>query len=405
MKTTILAIAMAMIPGAIWAAPARVTPQDALSAAKEAFDDYNPSLARKHIEECRKAMKRTRKTALTEAADSLEERVDRLESMMQRVEQIVVIDSITVDKEAFFETYRLSPSAGGLYSPATLPEEFDVADNTVVYMPENGQSIIWGSNSGLMESVRFTDGTWDTPTPAGEILDQGGTANFPFALTDGITLYYATQGDDSMGGYDIYISRRNDNGDFLTPQNMGMPYNSPYDDYMLAIDENSGLGWWATDRNRIPDSLTVYVFVPAQMRVNVEVSDPNLARLARLSDISLTRNEGVDYDAMLRQRLPKASPADTEAGSVFSIDIAGKVYTTLADFSNPDAKSAMAEYLAADAALRRLTSSLDGLRWKYAAGDRSVGHDIIEGEAEQVRLRKRMQTLRNSAVRMETKTR
>ena len=47
-------------------------------------------------------MKRTRKTALTEAADSLEERVDRLESMMQRVEQIVVIDSITVDKEAFF---------------------------------------------------------------------------------------------------------------------------------------------------------------------------------------------------------------------------------------------------------------------------------------------------------------
>ena len=65
----------------------------------------------------------------------------------------------------------------------------------------------------------------------------------------------------------------------------------------------------------------------------------------------------------------------------------------------------LAEYLAADAALRRLTSSLDGLRWKYAAGDRSVGHDIIEGEAEQVRLRKRMQTLRNSAVRMETKTR
>ena len=72
---------------------------------------------------------------------------------------------------------------------------------------------------------------------------------------------------------------------------------------------------------------------------------------------------------------------------------------------NFQAGSAMAEYLAADAALRRLTSSLDGLRWKYAAGDRSVGHDIIEGEAEQVRLRKRMQTLRNSAVRMETKTR
>ncbi len=244
--------------------------------------------------------------------------------------------------------------------------------------------------------------------PMDSTLAEGADSAFPFLMPDGVTLYFANNGGNSLGGYDIFMTRRSDDADgrsYMQPQNIGMPYNSPYDDYMLAIDENSGLGWWATDRNRIPDSLTVYVFVPAQMRVNVEVSDPNLARLARLSDISLTRHEGVDYDAMLRQRLPKASPADTEAGNVFSIDIAGKVYTTLADFSNPDAKSAMAEYLAADAALRRLTSSLDGLRWKYAAGDRSVGHDIIEGEAEQVRLRKRMQTLRNSAVRMETKTR
>ena len=192
--------------------------------------------------------------------------------------------------------------------------------------------------------------------PMDSTLAEGADSAFPFLMPDGVTLYFANNGGNSLGGYDIFMTRRSDDADgrsYMQPQNIGMPYNSPYDDYMLAIDENSGLGWWATDRNRIPDSLTVYVFVPAQMRVNVEVSDPNLARLARLSDISLTRNEGVDYDAMLRQRLPKASPADTEAGSVFSIDIAGKVYTTLADFSNPDAKSAMAEYLAADAALRR----------------------------------------------------
>ncbi len=392
---------MAMIPGAIWAAPARVTPQDALSAAKEAFDDYNPSLARKHIEECRKAMKRTRKTALTEAADSLEERVDRLESMMQRVEQIVVIDSITVDKETFFETYRLSPSAGGLYSPATLPEEFDVADNTVVYMPENGQSIIWGSNSGLMESVRFTDGTWDTPTPAGEILDQGGTANFPFALTDGITLYYATQGDDSMGGYDIYISRRNDNGDFLTPQNMGMPYNSPYDDYLLAIDEETGTGWWATDRNRLGDRITIYVFIPSSMRINHPVNAPDLASRARLDNYRATWPDGADYAGLL-DRIDNIEDSHADNSPDFTLALPdGRVYTRWSDFKSPVARRLMEQYVDAleeEAADCRM---LEDMRERFKPGDQKSATRIRQMELKAKRSAATLKSLMNQVIMAE----
>ena len=81
-------------------------------------------------------------------------------------------------------------------------------------------------------------------------------------MSDGITLYYANDGDNTLGGYDIFMTRKGDDGRFLQPQNIGMPYNSPYDDYMLAIDEVTGAGWWATDRNQIPDSVTIYVFVP-----------------------------------------------------------------------------------------------------------------------------------------------
>lgn len=412
---TLMAIGLPEQAGEPLQTAARRNVVDAFGAlAERALTMYDVETASENLDQWETRLRRNRRE-IPQRHRELSSRLMQMKNMLDRVERIEIIDSIAVPRRDFFEAYRLSEAAGRILPPEAVERiTAEHADRIApAYIPQNRSEILWAQADStdhmrLWEAGILDDGSLDHPMPMDSTLAEGADSAFPFLMPDGVTLYFANNGGNSLGGYDIFMTRRSDDADgrsYMQPQNIGMPYNSPYDDYMLAIDENSGLGWWATDRNRIPDSLTVYVFVPAQMRVNVEVSDPNLARLARLSDISLTRNEGVDYDAMLRQRLPKASPADTEAGSVFSIDIAGKVYTTLADFSNPDAKSAMAEYLAADAALRRLTSSLDGLRWKYAAGDRSVGRDIIEGEAEQVRLRKRMQTLRNSAVRMETKTR
>jgi len=34
----------------------------------------------------------------------------------------------------------------------------------------------------------------------------------------------------------------------------------PYDDYMLVLDEENGIGWWSTMRNDLPDMTTIYVF-------------------------------------------------------------------------------------------------------------------------------------------------
>ncbi len=71
---------------------------------------------------------------------------------------------------------------------------------------------------------------------ASRCIERQRRQQLPFFMSDGVTLYYANDGDESIGGYDIFISRKGEDG-FLQPQNIGMPYNSPYDDYMLAIDE------------------------------------------------------------------------------------------------------------------------------------------------------------------------
>lgn len=383
--------------------------------ALDALDGYDADAAARYIDGWRDRLRRNRR----EVPDELEQmsaRVVQLRNMLARVERVEILDSIVVPAAEFFEAYRLSNPAGRILPPEAVRRsgaDTDAFELGTAYMPENHTELLWAQadSTGTMSLYGagiLDDGTLDHSAPIDPALAEGGSAAFPFLMPDGVTLYFANDGENSLGGYDIFMTRRthdDEDGDtYFTPQNIGMPYNSPYDDYMLAIDENSGLGWWATDRNRIPDSLTVYVFVPSDMRVNVEPSDSNLVALAKLSDVSLTRRAGVDYDELLASKLPEMRAADTAGGSVFCLDLGnGSVYTRLSDFRNSGARAAMVEYLGALATLQRHLEQEQALRSRYAGGDTSVASAIEESEAETARMRNALTGLRNSAIRQETR--
>lgn len=183
------------------------------------------------------------------------ERLAMARDFIDRVEKIEIIDSVAVDKGSFFRAYRLSKSAGSITDSSVLPPDERVGVRTV-FTPESGDLRMWNApgpdgKSHIMESIRLTDGSWHLPVVAPEELNEGGDAAFPYMMPDGSTFYFANNGENSIGGYDIFVSNRDtEDGSYMTPQNLGMPFNSPYDDYMLVIDENAGVGWWATDRNR-----------------------------------------------------------------------------------------------------------------------------------------------------------
>ena len=183
-------------------------------------------------------------------------------------------------------------------------------------------------NYTLTQSTRLDDGSWDEPQLLGEGLGEGGDAAYPFLMSDGVTLYFANDGENSLGGYDIFMTRNNGE-EYLQPQNIGMPYNSPYDDYMLAIDEESGIGWWATDRNRLGDSITIYRFIPREMRVNYPADTAGLARLAIISDFRATQQPGADYSGLLARA---SDNGDSGRSTAFTIAIGSKIYHDLNDF-------------------------------------------------------------------------
>ncbi|MDE5660688.1 MAG: hypothetical protein K2I28_07350 [Muribaculaceae bacterium] len=376
---TAITAAALMMTAPVEAAPKRkakakpkVTAEELMTRARQAFYDYNPELALESIEALR-----SDKKADINAADSLESRVNRMSEMIQRVEDVAIIDSINVDREDFFRSYRLAPTAGRLLAPAELGDDFEAAEQTVVFMPEDGSFMIWGTDNGLVESARLTDGSWEEAVSLGDVLNAGGTANYPFQLADGTTLYYATNGDDSLGGLDIYISQRNRDG-FAVPQNMGMPYNSPFDDYMLAIDEETGAGWFATDRNRLGDMVTIYVFIPSETRVNLDVDLPDLADRARIAGITSPLDDG---QQALLERISRLEPAgnsciDNTPDFIFPMPD-GRVYTRWSDFSSPAARRLMENYVDAEADNRSDLEQLAALRAGFNPADKEAARRIL----------------------------
>jgi len=216
----------------------------------------------------------------------------------------------------------------------------------------------------------------------------GGNAIFPYLMSDGVTLYYASDGDGSLGGYDIFITR-NDGEKYLQPQNVGMPYNSPANDYLLAIDELTGAGWWATDRNAPEGKVTIYVYVPRDVRKNYSVDREDLVSLARVNSIASTREKGRDYSEIVKRINSIGTNNATARGqNGFSFALpTGKVCKRMGDFHSVEGRRAMKAYLLYEAELERTQQRTEALRARYAKGDTSVAEDILLNESREQELR------------------
>lgn len=64
----------------------------------------------------------------------------------------------------------------------------------------------------------------------------------PILSSDGKTIYFASQGHNTMGGFDIFYSKLLPNNKWSSPINMGYPINTPDDEfYYFPLDSTSGL--------------------------------------------------------------------------------------------------------------------------------------------------------------------
>ena len=74
---------------------------------------------------------------------------------------------------------------------------------------------------------------------------------------DGETMYIASEGTGSLGGYDIFVSK-NINGTWSKPENMGYPINTPYDDFFFSATANGKFAYIASNREGGKGGFDIY---------------------------------------------------------------------------------------------------------------------------------------------------
>ena len=349
----------------------------ALGQYYEDREDYQPAITNyeafvKGISADKELHDAALEDSLTRAADSL--RV--LFRMLRNTSRVCFIDSFRVSKEQLFSTYIIGESTGQFFPSSDF---FDDDSEGEVFLPETGQNILYSRMNALGQFRFYTKyKSFDRWTDETQVsgLETDGDLRYPFLQNDGVTIYYAATGSESMGGLDIFVSRYSTaTGRYLKPENIGMPFNSQANDYLYVIDEDNNLGWFATDRRQPEDTVCVYVFIPFEHypKFNYEDGDTlAIHRAARLASISETQYDLMSVRAA-RQRLTLLRyelAGKKEQGSFTYIIDDVTTYHKLDDFKCADAAGMFQRWTELKDQYETDLARLNRMRDEYAEGSR-----------------------------------
>ena len=284
------------------------------------------------------------------------------DEMLPSTAKVMFVDSIVVSKDDFLKKIIIDSEAGQLTESKGLisyTNEFGTQQYQTVGNELKGIEII------ARQSI---NGAWSDEKSL--FKSEAGIVNpcNPFMLADGTTLFFAAQGEKSIGGYDIFMTTYSaESARFYEPNNYGLPFNSKYNEYFLAIDEFNNLGWLVSDRYLNEDSVCIYIFEPTAARMSYEsdnISDEELKSRADIRQISDTWTVGNHRAAEKRIAALSEKKQDNAKAMTFAIDD-NRTYHSKSEFKSVDAKKKFDQLLEMREMLSMQNKSIDELRVAY----------------------------------------
>ena len=131
----------------------------------------------------------------------------------------------------------------------TKPLPFDAlnskASETHACFSANGKAIYFTSNRkggygnyDIYRVVQLPNGEWSLPQNLGPKINTARSDRAPFIHPDGVSLFFSSEGHETMGGFDIFQSTLDENDVWSDPENIGYPINTTEDDvfYVTSVD-------------------------------------------------------------------------------------------------------------------------------------------------------------------------
>ncbi|HXU28543.1 MAG TPA: hypothetical protein VN698_15030 [Bacteroidia bacterium] len=162
--------------------------------------------------------------------------------------------------------YRTSTDglSGDLYSTEattkgwTSPEKFGPQINTeykevsACFSPD-GNCIIFSSDKpggfggkDLYRVLKLPNGKWSLATNLGSTINTKYDEDAPFISVDGVTLYFSSKGHETMGEFDIFKTKLNEDWALEKVEDIGYPVNTVGDDIFFVVNGNAKHGYYSS---------------------------------------------------------------------------------------------------------------------------------------------------------------
>jgi outer membrane protein OmpA-like peptidoglycan-associated protein/tetratricopeptide (TPR) repeat protein len=118
------------------------------------------------------------------------------------------------------------------------------ADGTTLYFVSDRKEGYGGRD--IYKSRKLPDGSWGLSQNLGNSINSSYDEDGPFIHPDGKTLYFSSNGPNSMGGFDIFSSTLTDINTWSAPENVGYPINTTDDDIFYVLSASGKHAYYST---------------------------------------------------------------------------------------------------------------------------------------------------------------
>jgi outer membrane protein OmpA-like peptidoglycan-associated protein len=155
--------------------------------------------------------------------------------------------------------------------------------------------------SGLLVYTVADYNKWGKGQSIGQPVTTRYNEGSVFVHPDGNTMYFSSQGHNSMGGYDIFMTTRNDLEQWTKPVNMGYPINTPYDDLFYASTASGKHAYISSNRDGGQGGMDLYrvTFWGPDKKMAIGSEDFLLASVAEpIQDVQIEAAVEVDKKSL-----------------------------------------------------------------------------------------------------------
>lgn len=209
------------------------------------------------------------------------------------------------------------------------------ADESIMYFAADRHGGIGGKD--IWMTIKGDDGKFGRPFNLGEVINTQGDEMFPFLRND-TTLYFASDGHGGMGGLDIFVTTVDSLGNWSEPVNLKSPINSIGNDFGIVFHPTEERGFFASNRgsrNGMDDDIYYFIEPPILLTLNGTIKNVNSLQYVSGANVSINGTDGTKASTLSSDKGAfQFNEGVLTVGNIYVITIEKDNFFTLTDTIN-----------------------------------------------------------------------